>query len=404
MPTVDLSRKVVAWIGLAALMAYVLWIGGPYLRSIVIRDAAVSTWIHVSASPIDGRVSGPLRLGDRIGADGRILTVDNPRADTTAVARARADLDRARIRVASLMRVVNEIQALASARAERAAAYAANFKRNLEVKIGGLTEYVAVSRQRLALERTEADRRSALLADGTETPSAADAAKGRVADLERGIVDTQTYLDRETFLRGAADEGMFLLDDGSDGAVAQRAWEDVRLSLNRAHSELAVAQKDVEAAQGVLDEATRLFNEHRSASAIGQPGGVVWSDVIVAGSAVTPGSPVAKWIDCRIMLVDAPVSDAELSLLRPGAPADVVLEGERRGRHGTILLMRGAAATLGATDLAAVAKGRRPGLGQVLITLEPSAADVEACPVGRAAFVHFPDVTVLDIARARLRW
>jgi hypothetical protein len=30
--------------------------------------------------------------------------------------------------------------------------------------------------------------------------------------------------------------------------------------------------------------------------------------------------------------------------------------------------------------------------------------DVAACPVGRAAFVDFPDVSVLDIARARLRW
>jgi len=69
-----------------------------------------------------------------------------------------------------------------------------------------------------------------------------------------------------------------------------------------------------------------------------------------------------------------------------------------------VLLIRGAAATLGSRDLAAVAKGRRPGVGQALVTLEATPADVEACPIGRAAFVHFPDVTVLDIVRARLRW
>ncbi|HEX9368885.1 MAG TPA: hypothetical protein VF921_19800, partial [Vicinamibacterales bacterium] len=99
-----------------------------------------------------------------------------------------------------------------------------------------------------------------------------------------------------------------------------------------------------------------------------------------------------------------PVSDVELSLLRPGLPAEVVLEGERRARHGRVLLIRGAAATLGPRDLAALAKGRRPGLGQALVTLDPTPADVQACPIGRAAFVHFPDVTVLDIVRARLRW
>ncbi len=81
-----------------------------------------------------------------------------------------------------------------------------------------------------------------------------------------------------------------------------------------------------------------------------------------------------------------------------------MLEGERRARHGRVLLIRGAAATLGPRDLAALAKGRRPGLGQALVTLDPTPADVQACPIGRAAFVHFPDVTVLDIVRARLRW
>jgi hypothetical protein len=122
------------------------------------------------------------------------------------------------------------------------------------------------------------------------------------------------------------------------------------------------------------------------------------------GAAVEPGAPAATWVDCRVLLVDTPVSDVELSLLRPGLPAEVVLEGERRARRGSLLLVRGAAATLGPRDLAALAKGRRPGLGQALVTLDATPADVEACPIGRAAFVHFPDVTMLDIVRARLRW
>jgi hypothetical protein len=40
----------------------------------------------------------------------------------------------------------------------------------------------------------------------------------------------------------------------------------------------------------------------------------------------------------------------------------------------------------------------------VLIALDAAPADRDTCPVGRAAFVHFPDVNVLDIVRARLRW
>ena len=59
---------------------------------------------------------------------------------------------------------------------------------------------------------------------------------------------------------------------------------------------------------------------------------------------------------------------------------------------------------LGLVDLAAVAKGRHAGVGQVIVGLEPTAEDLESCPIGRAAFVHFPDVTVLNVIRARLRW
>lgn len=116
-----------------------------------------------------------------------------------------------------------------------------------------------------------------------------------------------------------------------------------------------------------------------------------------------PGTPVISWIDCSIMLVDVPVSDVELALLSRGAPADVVIEGEREVRRGSVLFERGAAATMGATDLAAVAKGRTPGVGQVLVKIDPLPADIETCPIGRAAYVDFPGIGVLDIVRARLR-
>src|SRR6185436_20568672 len=101
MPNPGPSRRPLAWLGLAVLLVYALWIGGPYLRSIVVPDAAVTSWLNVATTPIDGVVSRPLRIGARVGADGRILSVENPWADPLARARARADLDRARDRVVS---------------------------------------------------------------------------------------------------------------------------------------------------------------------------------------------------------------------------------------------------------------------------------------------------------------
>jgi len=398
------SRRLVAWLGLVVLIVYALWIGGPYLRSIVVRDAAVTTWLHVATTPIDGVVTQRRQIGERVGADGRILSVENPRVDPLAFARARADLDRARDRADSLARIVHELESLTITRAARADNYAALFKHNLDVKIGGMSDYVDVTKTRVDLERTEANRRARLMAEGRETASNADAAAARVNDLERQEIDMRTGLDRAKLHRRAADSGLFFLDDGSDGAAEQRSLEDARVSLDRARADLAAARRNVESAQQLAGDAQRLFDRSQRADVSAPPGAIVWTDPPAAGTAVQAGSAVSAWIDCRAELVDAPVSDVQLSLLRPGAAATVVLEGERRARTGKVLLMRGAAATLGRSDLAAVAKGRHEGVGQVLIALDATPADADACPVGRAAFVHFPGVTVLDIVRARLRW
>ena len=112
---------------------------------------------------------------------------------------------------------------------------------------------------------------------------------------------------------------------------------------------------------------------------------------------------MAEWIDCDVILVDVPVSDLEVGLLRKGMVADVVLEGEAQVRRGSVLLTRGAASVLGSADLAAVAKGHGDGVGQVIVSLEPTPEDTADCPIGVAAWVDFPVVDCVDELRGRLR-
>ena len=71
-------------------------------------------------------------------------------------------------------------------------------------------------------------------------------------------------------------------------------------------------------------------------------------------------------------------------------------------RHARVAQLRGAAETVGAADLAAVAKGRHSGDGQVLLKLEDETPAFAVCPVGQAAYVHFPTAGVLDVLLARL--
>jgi multidrug resistance efflux pump len=398
------SRRLVGLLGLSALLVYSGWIGGPYLRSIVTRDAAVTTWISVTTSPISGYVdASPLYPGQRVAPGGHIAIIADPLADGAALARATGDLERARARLASLERLADNLRALTAARAAQAAGYAAAFRQDLDVRIAAGNADVANLRQRIGLERAQSDRLAKLAAGGHVSQSAADLAAGLLVDQQRLLSDAQAALDRASVRRRALAQGALLLEDGTDAAVAARAVDDTQLDLMRAQAELAVARVDVAAAETALAAARQDYDKARLASILAPAGAMIWSLVTAPGTAVQPGAPVASWIDCRIMLVDVPVSDVELALLPNGAPADVVLEGERQTRRGTVMLTRGAAATIGQADLAAIAKGRLPGIGQVLVRLEPSPADIEHCPIGEAAYVDFPQIGLIDILRARLR-
>jgi len=391
-------------IALAALIIYIGWIGGPYLRSVILRDAAVTSWINPAPAPIVGYVGPrPLYPGERVGAEGRIAVIEDPLADRSALARAEADVKRAEQRLKAAEQLVLLRQSTVDARTTVAHAYAATFTQDLDTRIKAASGSLSATSERLALERRQSDRLAKLAASGHGSQSAADAEAQLVLDLQKTVAGLQSELDRSTQRRSAAEKGTFLLDDGTDAAVASRALEDARLALHQAKLDLALDEVDVQLARNILPAARQAYDKALSAPVAAPPGALVWSLIAAPGAAVQPGAPVASWVDCGLMMVDAPVSDVELAVLPEGAQADVVLEGENRVRHGTVLVTRGAAATIGKADLAALAKGRYQGVGQALIKLDSSPGDIKACPIGHAAHVDFPGVSLLDVLRARLR-
>ena len=398
------SRRWVVWLSLACLVAYAAWIAGPYLRSIIVRDAAVTTWVNPVASPIEGYVDAhPLYPGERVGKDGRIVTVANPLADATQLARAQAELEGATGREAALEELVGNLHEIVDSRRAQLAAFAVAFDQDLDAKILAAGNNIALIRQHLALEQTQAARLAKLAAGGNASLAAADAASAQAVEYQRTLEDMQSVIVRAKLRRQAADHNVFILDDGTDDAEALRNLDEGRLALRRGQSDLATARAELTADQAVVNAAQSAYQRALSTPVLAPPGALVWSLIAAPGEAVQAGSPIASWVDCGVMLVDVPVSDVELALLRKGEEADVVLEGERQVRKGRILLTRGAAATLGHADLAALAKGRTPGIGQVLVSLQASAEDVASCPIGEAAYVDFPHVGFFDILRARLR-
>jgi len=392
----SLSKRAVALSGLALLVFYTFWMGWPYFHAIVVRDAAVTSWLGVTTAPIAGYTTDVLLPSERAGDDGRIATIADSRADVAESARAQAEVANARARVASQTAIIAATQLALDQRSAHATEFAATFTRDLNVAVAGATKSLAALQQQIELSRAEAVRATRLLESGSSSQAAVDAANANLADLQRLAADTQAILDRANTRLRSAERGVFLLQDGTDGNTAFQNLADARLGLVQARETLKQLQAEQQAAEEMLAKT-------RALDIVVPPGAMVWSLISSPGAPVQPGAPLATWVDCRVMLVDAPISDVEAALLRKGAIAHVVLEGERTVRLGHVLLTRGSAGTLGSHDLAAIAKGRHEGVAQALVTLEPSAEDIKDCAVGRAAYVNFPDVGIFDLLMARLR-
>jgi CRP-like cAMP-binding protein/multidrug resistance efflux pump len=397
--------RLAAWTGAAlALLAWAGWWLAPYLTSVLFRDAAVTTWVNVATSPIRGNLEGPPpAVGERLGADGRIATVRNFQADPSAMERAEAEVARAEAEVAELQAYLERMQDLAAERQQRTADYAETFKRNLEIAIDGTRRELDHIDQRLALERAVAERRQTLARQGNASQTDADDALAEVRELERLRAERERMLTQAEERLQAADRGVFLVADGRNPEWAFQSQDQVVLELAQAKRALANAQALLAEAQAAAAAARQAFGLISASPIVAPPGSLIWSVLAGPGTAVNVGTPVAQWIDCDAILVDVPVSDVEVGLLRPGMAADVVLEGETQVRRGTVLLTRGAASVLDGTDLAAVAKGHGGGSGQAILSLEHTPEDTAACPIGVAAWVDFPEIDFIDELRVRLR-
>lgn len=388
----DRIRRRATWIGLAALLLFWVWIGWPYFHAIVVRDAAVTTWLNLATAPIAGDLTfATPDPGSTIGPDGRLAEIVNPRADRTTLERARGELAAAEARLAQRREARSTREALV-------ARYAAAFKQQLDVELAHATSTLRYVNERLAAERTDASRFSALREAGSASTADAEAATARVAFLEGERVTTEGSLARTSLRRESADRGLYLLDDGSTSS-----W-DAHLDLLRAQQELVAAEAECATARRVAEAARETFERQHTARLVAPAGAQLWHRYTAPGATVNAGDPVVAWIDPTVLLVDVPLSDVEAALLHPGARAHVVIEGSRGVRSGVVLFTRGSTSTLGARELAAVAKGRRAGIGQAIVQLEAGPEDRTHSPIGRAAYVDFPDVGIFSIIRARLRW
>jgi len=133
-------------LGLLAFLAYAAWMLGPYLRSVVVRDAAITAWSNTVASPIQGTIEFmPRNLNGLVGDDSIVAYVRNDHASREAVEQARVRRDFAMARVEELRAYLDDIVALDGERQALKAHYAEMFRDQLDARIVHLERRIAIT-------------------------------------------------------------------------------------------------------------------------------------------------------------------------------------------------------------------------------------------------------------------
>ncbi len=402
--TAGKSGRWVYLVGILGFLGYAAWIMGPYLRSIIVRDATVTTWLNWSTAPIEGNIAWESSdIEQRVGPDGVIARIENAHLSRHAMEEHRIRIELAEAHVRQVETFLEEIQQLDRERADLKAAYADTFRAQLDAEIASLERKSKVYRNRLEKMRGIAARKATLSSQGLVSEIVAEEDAIRVSNLEFDLAELHERLDQARVRRNAADQGVFIGPDGEDPTWVRGERMDLKLEKKRARLELRAAQADLNEARLDAEASIKDFERLSEATIRVPPGSIIWSRPVATGATVQGGQIVAAWLDCSVLMIDVPLADAEVSLIKPGMAADVVLEGETQSRKAKALMTRGSASTLGHTDLAAVAKGRGDGVAQVLLNFSHEYDSFEECPVGRAAFVDFDDIGLIDVIRARLR-
>ncbi len=346
------SKKWVYVISVLIFVAYVGWLIGPYLRSTIVRDAAVTTWSRAAVAPIDGNIATALPMvGNVVGEDGQVATIRNDLLlqEKTATEETRDRASLAESRIAEAKHYLANLDEIERARIAARDRLVKVFHAQLETEIANFRIEIAANASQIEVLQRIIDRNQSLVKRNVGSAASLDEELLRLAEMRSRQAKLEAALNFALLRDAAAEDGVYITDDGETPAWVLSGELEMRIEENRARHEMHAAEAALEEARKDIAVQRETLGRLTEANVTAPPGSIVLSVVVAPAATVSAGDPIIEWIDCSTLLVDVPVSDAEMPLIEHGSPAEIVLEGEPRVRAATVLLTRGSSATLGAS-------------------------------------------------------
>jgi len=394
------SRRNAVRVTAVAFVLVAIGISQP-LYAVLNRDAVVTTWVNVVSAPISGTVKDfSARPGLRLAETRDVARIVNDSVDRSGVIHATGVAQRAESRLEVLKAYDARINALSAEWRERKTRYADGFRIDLDLTIQELEHRSALLQERVALAETASGRKRTLRLSGNSSQADEDVAMSSQRALQAALTETAKALDRVRQRRALAERGIYLEEDGKEPEWSWRSLDEIRLETVRTARQVAELADEVNTSREILANEQKNLDVASGATLAVPAGMTIWSTTASDGISVTRRERLFTWIDCGHLLLDVPVTETMATLAVQGTRAEVTLEGERDSRKATVVLSRGASSHLTKAELVSLPDWRKTD-AQVIVAFDNSAA-IADCPIGRRAFVRFPDIGMFQYVRAYL--
>ena len=372
----------------------------PHMRSLVVRNAVVTSFLSTVRAPIDGQVHDlNVTAGSKTEADHAVLQLQNVRQNRSELARLQVIHDADRKQVATLQVALASVRALADSRRKELTSYASAIDEEVSQQLKVERQHMAASEAAFKEAEQSLNRARELFQTQVLSQAEIDQAESRYYEALAARTKDQMAVVRLQQQVKEVSQGVYQIDVPDGVLLTRQMSQQMELEVLSLENRLRLAEAALSASAAELQASEIQFQLMSDTPVVLPPASTIW-DVHTSRLAwVQKGDALMSYVNCANLMIDIAVDDATLELIAPGQAVNVRLFGSFNYHPAEVILVRGSSGIKEDRTLAAEAQRTSDRDGRVLARfIDTTLADSpkKSCAVGRVAYAEFEGISLLE--------
>jgi multidrug resistance efflux pump len=374
------------------------WVPVQRLLATTSAEAVVNARIVTIRAPIEGEVTmarAGIDIGSAFHADENILTIRNPRADSTHLTNLLRERDQLRTNVEALAvktQLLTSTLVELDAQQER---FRLGRIAQIEQRVREEEADIASADAQFSVASDALDRAAHLRSTDAVSQAFLDKARGDAKVAEQAV---RAQIERKKGMMielDAAKKGTYVGDSYNDTPQSAQRRMEISLELSDVQARLDGGRKELAAMETAVATEQIRQNENSRADIPATIKGRVWEMLTAPGEHVNAGQDLMKLLDCGSAIVTAGVSETVFERLSLGQSATFTPRDGGPELNGVVVGLNGLAAIDSNSAIRQNALSREP----YHVSLKfPELSNGFECRVGRSGLVKFNTETASSVA------